>query len=426
VSDFSTTNIVHQERSSGCGESQSFVVRAVYLALGLALVLYLAQACTPLRLNTDAIDYLSLADGAARGSGFSGLWRADFHFPKGYPAFAYLMMKGGIFSPAALVISNLLLFGAGLWFSFLTVIDLGFSRTSAAVACLLTLFSFAAIKHVTQGMSDFLFFALSACACWLMTRQGPYRWVVLLPCVALAMETRLAGLALAIPLFVTAWEQVKEHPIAVALAGSAAIVCVAIGIWAGRHYVAADIQYLGMTRVADAALLAVISHCQDFGELIFNVPMSKVPAAWASIWLLAGGVTLGLFLAGAFTLRRRSVWLAAYLFACSALVLPWPFTDVRFWLPVMPFVFLAIWSGLTSLRGLTPRVASAYVVIFCVLGLLALGYSTWLTFSGPNFARRYGDGALQATYLTGCSPAAAGAVNDRALELLRRYEWHCQ
>jgi hypothetical protein len=426
VADFPRTCIVQPKLPPAYGEESSLGFRAVYVALGLALILYLVQVFTPLRLNTDAIDYLSLADGAARGRGFSSLWHADFHFPKGYPAFAYLMMKTGWFSSALLVISNLVLFGFGLVFSFLTLTRVGFSRKQTMIACLMTLLSFAAVKHITQGMSDFLFFALSTGACWLMTRQGSYKWFPLIPCVAFAMETRLAGLALAVPLLVMAWQFAKQRPIALIFAGLAAAICLAIGIWAGRHYLSADIEYLGVAKIGDVIVLAAIRHCQDFAELIFNVPLAKLPSALSNLMLFVGAIALVFFLAGAFALRQRSLWLSAYLVAYTALVLPWPFTDVRFWLPIMPFVFLAIWSGLLSLRDIPVRATGAYVVLFCAMGFVALGYSTSLTFSGSKFPSRYGDGLLRSTYLTGCSPASFDGRNDRALELLRRYEWHCQ
>src|SRR5437016_3314468 len=142
--------------------------RAVYVAFGVSIVLYLAQVFTPLRLTSDGITYLSLADAAARKGLFIALGQPNFPFPKGYPAFVFLLIKGGLFSSAALVLSNLLFFAVGLIFSFRTLIALGFGRSHAMIASLLTFLSFTAVKHITQGMSDFLFFALSAFACWLM------------------------------------------------------------------------------------------------------------------------------------------------------------------------------------------------------------------------------------------------------------------
>jgi hypothetical protein len=58
--------------------------------------------------------------------------------------------------------------------------------------------------------------------------------------------------------------------------------------------------------------------------------------------------------------------------------------------------------------------------------MVALGYSTRLTFAGSRFPELYGDGTLRATYRTallGESPKNADDVSPDALYLLRRYEW---
>ncbi len=327
--------------------------QAAYIAFGVAIVLYLAQLFTPLRLDSDGIAYLSLADSASREGVFSAVRQTNFPFPKGYPAFVFLLMRAGIFSSPLLVISNLLLFAVALVFSFRTLIALGFQRSHATIACLLTLLSFAAVKHVTQGRSDFLFFALSACACWLMTVSSPYKWVALLPCIVCAIEVRFIGLALIAPLAVTAWPSVSKHRIALAAAALVALGCLGVGIWAGHHYLA------------------------YFGELVVNAPFSKLPSWSHGLMLIIGGAAWLLFFAGIAAVWRRSLWLAGYLIAYGGLIFPWPYTDPRFWLPAMPLVLLATHSGLMALFETLPRgMLVAYDVIFCALGFAALIYST--------------------------------------------------
>jgi hypothetical protein len=399
---------------------------ACYVGI-LGAALYVAQLFTPLRLTSDAIDYLSFADLASRDGGLSTLLRAPFRFPKGYAVFAFLLMKAGLFSSVTMVASNLVFFAIGLVLSFRTLIGLGFQRSRAMVVCLLTLLSFAAVKHITQGMSDFLFFAASSCVCWLITVRNPYRWAAMLLCAVCAIETRFIGLALVAPLLVTVWPYLRKRPIVIAVAASVAPVGFAIGIWAGRHYLLANAELLRSYGFSRFLATTATAHSQDFAELIINAPFSKLPAGW-SVWLLPfGAITLLLFGTGMFALRTRAPWLFAYLIAYTALILPWPFTDPRFWLPALPFVFLAIFEGVAFLFGRAPKlvVVAPYVVAFCVLGFLALGYSTGLTFSGAKFPERYGDGLLRTTYLANCSSSPTDA-NQRALDLLRRYGWHCQ
>jgi len=393
----------------------------------LAAALYLAQLCTPFRLTSDAIDYLSFADSALRNGGLNTLLVAPFRFPKGYAVFAFVLMKSGLFSSATMIAANLVFFAIGLALSFRTLIALGFQRNRALIACLLTLLSFTAVKHITQGMSDFLFFAVASCVGWLITVRSAYRWAGIAAATLCAIETRFIGIALLAPLLVAAWPQLRKRQMVLLILGSGTLLLLAVGLWTGRHYLLGNIGLLRGYGLWQFVARAVHAHSQDFAELIFNMPFSKLPASWSVLLLPAGAVALSLFVTGIFVMRTRRQWLFAYLLAYTALVLPWPFTDPRFWLPVMPFVFLATGEGIAFVSGRAPKpaVVTPYAVAFCLLGCVALGYSTWLTFSGARFPERYGDGLLRTTYVANCSAASPDA-NERALELLRHYAWRCQ
>jgi len=157
-----------------------------------------------------------------------------------------------------------------------------------------------------------------------------------------------------------------------------------------------------------------------------NVPLAKLPVWSTPLFLAAGTFALLLFVAGTFLLRKRSPLMFFYLLGYCILILPWQFTDPRFWLPAMPLAFVAMHQALALPQWHLPKMAIVtYVVVFCALGFAALGYSTWLTFSGSKFPYRYGDGKLRATYLAGCSSGGRDA-NLEALDVLKRYEWHCE
>jgi hypothetical protein len=397
----------------------------VYFTFGVSIAFYLTQLFTPLRLTTDSIAYLSLADTAAREGFFHALKQPKFPFPKGYPAFIFLFMKAGIFSSTALVISNLLLFAAGLIFSFRTLTSLGCERSHALIACLFTLVSFTAVKFVTQGMSDFLFFALSACACWLITLQNRYRWAAILLCVACAIEVRFIGLALIAPIAVSIWPFIRRRPVALAVAAAATFGCLCAGIWAGHHYLASNLQIFRNNGLGRFATRNLVAHFQDFGELAGNAPLSQLPHWIHGPALVLGSVALVFFFMGIIALWARCQWLCCYLIAYSGLILPWPYSDPRFWLPAMPFVVFTVHAGIMAVfKSIPTRALVVYGAIFCALGFVAMGYSTRLTFAGSQFAYRYGDGRLRSTYLTHCS-IPTGIVEEPALNLLRRYEWGC-
>ena len=79
----------------------------------------------------------------------------------------------------------------------------------------------------------------------------------------------------------------------------------------------------------------------------------------------------------------------------------------------------------TPSRLLRPAIF-IYCSLFCLLGIIALGYSTRLTFAGSQFPALYGDGTLRATYrlaLLGEQPKNVSDGDQDSLYLLRRYEW---
>jgi hypothetical protein len=399
---------------------------AVMVVFAGAAVLYGLQVFTPLRLTTDSIEYLSLADSATRYGLWSALRQPDFPFPKGYPVFLFLIMKSGLFSSAVLVISNLVLFSLGLFFAFRTLLAFNVSRLHAEMACLFTILSFASVKHISQGMSDFLFFALSSSVCWQLTLKHPYRWFGIILCTAAAIEVRFIGLALVAPILGVALSSMKRTRLAIATTSSIAFAMVSVGLVAGHHYLMSFVKTLENGGWWQLAGSAVIAHLQDFGELFANMPLSKIPSQLRVPVLLLGCVAWIIFLVGLIALRKRSAWLCFYLVTYSMLVLPWPYTDPRFWVPVMPFMILSFSDSLVLLRAHTPKgFIVPYITVFSVLGFVALGYSTKLTFAGQHFARQYGDGRLTNAYISRCNTDSIPGENE-ALVLLQRYEWHCK
>ena len=174
---------------------------------------------------------LTFADAAAQGDGLASIRQGHFSFPKGYPVFLFFMMRTGVFSSAELVASNLILLALALVFRYQSLTTLGFQRKVAGIA-LLTYLSYATVKHITQAMSDFLFFFLAACAFWLITRSGWYKWFVVVPGLC-AVEVRLLGVALFVPIAFLLWKSAAKRPKVLMPAVGVAACCLAIGIWRG-------------------------------------------------------------------------------------------------------------------------------------------------------------------------------------------------
>lgn len=257
-----------------------------------------------------------------------------------------------------------------------------------------------------------------------MTQKGLYKWLSVVPALC-AVEVRLLGVALFVPIAFLVWEAAAKRPrILIPVCGTV-VGCAAVGLWAGRQYFASDLFLLRQEGLGHFVWLAGVTHCEDLGQLAINLPWTKLPSWTAVLIISTGAIALLLFIMGVIVLYKSSALLAWYLVGCSVLILPWPYTDPRFWLPVMPYVVVAIYKGITRFVDRVPKwTLVGYIALFTITGFGALGYSTWLTFSGPKFPDRYGDGGLRSTYTAYCS-GSADSANPQALNLLRRYEWHC-
>ena len=98
---------------------------------------------------------------------------------------------------------------------------------------------------------------------------------------------------------------------------------------------------------------------------------------------VSGLVAIGFIFAGAIR-RRVFSFLEVYLACYVGILLVWPFTDPRFFAPVIPLLLAYGWIGLRSLSGrpAVKRVAVCYCVVFCLLGGVAMGHSLYESNSG--------------------------------------------
>ncbi|MGB8474388.1 MAG: hypothetical protein WCE61_09910 [Candidatus Acidiferrum sp.] len=138
-----------------------------------------------------------------------------------------------------------------------------------------------------------------------------------------------------------------------------------------------------------------------------------------------GFFALLLFLYGLVS-RRAQVGPTEVFFVCyTAILFTWPFYDARFWLPVFPLL-VAYWALAAQRLRLPALLVATYCVVFAVLGFGALAYSTRISFAGPKFPDRFGDGRLRSTYCVALESCAVGSnpsdVNLKALRLLQEYK----
>ena len=118
---------------------------------------YLLQMLSPLRLNTDAIVFLTLGESAASSHGF--LFRGhSTHFPSGYPMMLAGLDCARLGASWAFVGLNCLFTGAVVFSSYaLYRRAFGLSGQIAESLCALVLLCWILIKHVTLPTSDVAF-----------------------------------------------------------------------------------------------------------------------------------------------------------------------------------------------------------------------------------------------------------------------------
>jgi hypothetical protein len=421
------------------------------VAAGVALVLvslaYVAQIASPLRLVGDGVDYLLQASSATDGHGFRIHGQQSMR-PPGYPALIFLLVKAGIGKSWAIVALNCLLLGIGCWASYFVLRrSFAFEAATAEILCLLTLLSFVMVKHVTYPLSDVPFFGASM-PCLLLLLQAEadtskrryWQLAVAAPLLVFCVEVRTIGIAL-IPAFAWAaaggvrWARrvpqwVRQHGIA-SLVLLLVVLVVIVG--AGRtflhsRYLLFNENTLNRRGVVGNFVSDLKDHTQEWGELAVNAPLSKLPTPFGLPVRIIGFFTLLLAATGIWGKRRNldaTVW---YLAGFAPIVLAYPWFDTRLWLPVLPLLMGYVLTGARRLvppRVLRPAIL-VYCSLFCLLGVVALGYSTRLTFAGSKFPDLYGDGTLRATYRTallGETPKSGDDIDSDSLYLLRRYEW---
>jgi len=396
------------------------------------------------------MEYLLQASSAVDGAGFRVHGVKSIH-PSGYPALIALLAKAGLGYSWAIVALNCLLVGVGCWVGYVLLCrSLQLKAEVAQLTCLMTLLSSVMIRNVTSPVSDISYFAVSS-VCLLVlfgaeteprTRRF-WRLILVLPLLAFCIEIRMIGIAL-IPAFfwaviggdagarkIVRWLQERKLTpwvvMALLVAGTYGIIRIS-PVVLRSDYVQFNLPIVKRNGIVGTLVLDFFVHTTEWAEILLNVPVAKMPhVLWPALRIVG---LLPLLLCGTGMWLRRgeldSVLLYVIAFGCIVLVYPW--CDSRLWLPVLPLVMGYVLLGVIhyiSAKGIR-SIALCYFGVYCLMGVVALGYTTCITLAGPRFPDLYGDGRLAATYRTafrGETPANPNDIDPDALYLLRRYEW---
>jgi hypothetical protein len=415
-------------------------LRAIVLLTILAIGFWL-QIFTPLRLNTDAVALLSMAESAAHGGGFLDDGQISV-FPPGYPAMLAVLLRLGLAHPWVIVSLNMLFLSLGVYAVFcLLNAEFFKDRTVVIMICCLFLLSYLVVKHSTMPLTEGPFFICSMCCLLFMSKAADLtsnRHFVGLVCAALlsataAITIRRIGIALVPPLaftllrsyqFKSFWKRLSSRSKAVVLIVSGVVVAATVGAFAlTSHWRVFISDAKERYRIVPLSWLPWF-RLKEFGELFVNFPVYRMPAALQRVvpWM---GFPLFLLLVAGLAIRRRQISPTDVFIVCYAIIVfAWPYYDARFWWPVIPL--LIAYSQLAVQRCKIPTaIVRTYCVWFAILGFGAIAYSTRITFSGCEFPARYGSGDFSPTYRAAFGScrenADPGKVDARVLRLLREY-----
>ena len=427
------------------------------MALAVLSIAYLLQIYSPLRLNTDAIAYLSMAASAADGDGFNFNARR-LPFPIGYPALLAGLDRAGLGASRVFTGLNCLLLALGLAASYALLRRVfKLPRRVATLLCCLTLLCYVFVKHVPLPMAEIPFFGVSMAGLYTLSwaEQCPdsRRWyaigVAALLTVA-AISFRTIGIAM-IPalLWVGLSKQslqgfpsvVTRHRwllLLLLLAVAVVLMLLMSQALALPKYLNEFMSQYRRHSLSNRVMYNLSAKLTEWGALIVNVPRSRFPASLKVALPFLGLIGLGTLFFGLWTRRRAVSAVEVFVLTYVLILFLWRGHNARFWLPVVPL--LMGWLALVFQRIMRTVPGRAVVVLyllwFAFTGCAALVYSSRITLAGSAFPDRYGDGSLSPTYrvafdgLTGDEvfhdkfrgPVGPEDIHKRAFDLLIRYE----
>jgi hypothetical protein len=159
---------------------------------------------------------------------------------------------------------------------------------------------------------------------------------------------------------------------------------------------------------------------ETLGAVFLNIPWTQF-RAYSTWWTVAGLAGVALILT-AVRVKLPRTPAGVYLMSFIAILLLWPYTTLRLWMPIIPLIIGYLGSAQLRFKaGIGWRCFMiVYVAWFAIAGLAALAYTTRITLSGDDFAKLYGQaGGMSAP------DRATGRIdtlhNRRVLDLMNRY-----
>lgn len=418
-------------------------------------IFYCFQLVSPLRINTDAYRLLSMAVSASEDKGYLVDGCTD-QFPIGYPFLVRMLLMAGIGDSGSLAALNLLFYAVGLcvlWVWSRSLAD----RSLSLIVVLWVVSSWVLIKHASIPLTEAGYFGLSLAALYCLKNflnfplKNAWKWFIAsIFLIYLSLQFRTTGITLLPTAAVTAILHPGFHPFwinfgiyrskiiatlaLVFIVSCAILIFIIQNDWFVSQFLAKGSYFKSMLGYFDRlGALGVFNQNLEFrvremGEIVLNFPENKA-LILRPAYYLAGSAGWALIAAGSIWLWRRKFFpIVAYLIFYLVLMMMWPSYDARFWIPLLPIFSLAVWGWLSELtpnRKLIRFGCLAVMGCHILIGLVALSFSTRISFSGKNMSEYFGEKSTQMTYREAFRnglPVEAELVHPGKVRILQVFE----
>jgi hypothetical protein len=408
----------------------------IRLALVGLLFVYAVQLHSPLRLNTDAVVILRLTANLTDGKPYL-INGARPLYPIGVPLIYSLMERAGIATALGFGLLNLICMSVAAYAAFILCANLGLRQNVRGGIVLISFSSFVLIKHSLVPLTDIPFLATSMLCCasleiYPRKHSGEKIGVLSLAILLLAGSVliRRVGVALIPALVYAVWVDARQNrflkmpPVGSAgrrlILPGVAVMALFAGLVVLRHLLYVPDFHVGGS-LSHAVLRQLSLRMNDFGELLINLPVSR--AVRLRPLVLAGGVLLTVLI-GVGLWRTRREWHSTHLYFLTYLVIlaVWPFGDARFWIPVLPLIAIVVFQAIAPLDWFTPigRTAMAYLVVYGILAMVSVLYTTRISYAGDRFSKMYGDPTAGLAYDRAFAGGQLEPTDEWGL-IIRRY-----
>jgi len=386
-----------------------------------------------MRLDNDSVVYLHMATNIA-----DGIRLEPTGLPPGYPTLIAALDGLGLGRSFVFVLMNCVFIAIGLACVQFVFQQSRSGRISWVVP--LSMLSVVFIRYLPMPLPEPMFFGVSMAAVAAMTAAvasaGRRRLWLLGAAIVLtivAITVRLVGFALVPALLWSCfhrrttefgkslmWERSGKWLAAATLVGVTVVAGIILRESFRKYSFEAALGYQDQAAWTQARI-RIQGMLWTIGELTINVPWTRF-RAYRPAFVVAGLTTV-VFIAGAVRIRLPRTPAGIYLVSFLVLLLLWPYSALRLWLPIVPLLIGNLEGA--SLRFEPGRkwklFVRAYIAWFTFAAACALGYTTSITFSGKNFPNVYGSaGGMSAPDPT------TGKINtlhnQRVRELQRRFQ----